>query len=237
MTAPNPRGVQRCIRDALAAAGIAGSEVDLINGHLTATMADPREVKSWQQALGVAAEDLPPINSTKSMIGHALGAAGGIECVASVLQLDRGFVHGSLNCEDLHPELEPYRGSVPHETRPSEARILAKASFGFGDVNGCVIFRKWETSTTVGRGDGMDRGATFQKVVDIIKPFVKNQEALAAADETTQIRDDLGVNSARLVDIVLEFEDQFGIEIDDEAADRVHTLGDAVTVIEEKSQA
>jgi 3-oxoacyl-(acyl-carrier-protein) synthase len=145
MTAPNPHGVQRCIREALAAAGIDGSEVDLINGHLTATMADPREVKSWQQALGVAAEDLPPINSTKSMIGHALGAAGGIECVASVLQLDRGFVHGSLNCEDLHPELEPYRGSVPHETRPSEARILAKASFGFGDVNGCVIFRKWET--------------------------------------------------------------------------------------------
>jgi acyl carrier protein len=83
----------------------------------------------------------------------------------------------------------------------------------------------------------MDRGETFQKVVDIIKPFVKNQEALAAADEKTAIRDDLGVNSARLVDIVLEFEDQFGIEIDDEAADRVQTLGDAVTVIEEKSQA
>lgn len=82
----------------------------------------------------------------------------------------------------------------------------------------------------------MDRGETFQKVVDIIKPFVKNQEALATADETTQIRDDLGVNSARLVDIVLEFEDQFGIEIDDEAADRVNTLGDAVTVIEEKKQ-
>jgi 3-oxoacyl-(acyl-carrier-protein) synthase len=145
MTAPNPRGVQRCIREALAAAGISGAEVDLINGHLTATMADPHEVKSWQQALGVEPEALPPINSTKSMIGHALGAAGGIECVASVLQLQRGFVHGSLNCEDLHPELEPYRGSVPHETRSSEARILAKASFGFGDVNGCVIFRKWET--------------------------------------------------------------------------------------------
>lgn len=82
----------------------------------------------------------------------------------------------------------------------------------------------------------MDRGETFQKVVDIIKPFVKNQEALAEADEKTAIRDDLGVNSARLVDIVLEFEDQFGIEIDDEAADRVQTLGDAVTVIEEKKQ-
>jgi acyl carrier protein len=82
----------------------------------------------------------------------------------------------------------------------------------------------------------MDRNETFQKVVEIIKPFVKNNEALASANDQTRIREDLGVNSARLVDIVLEFEDQFGIEIDDESADRVHTLGDAVVVIQEKLQ-
>ena len=97
MTAPNPSGVQRCIRAALDAAGIRGEDVGAINGHLTATMADPREIASWQAALGVAPERFPPINSTKSMIGHTLGAAGGIECVASVLELDRGFVHASLN--------------------------------------------------------------------------------------------------------------------------------------------
>jgi 3-oxoacyl-(acyl-carrier-protein) synthase len=144
MTAPNPAGVQRCIRDALADAGLRGPEVDVINGHLTATKADPQEVRSWQAALDVDVADLPWITSTKSLIGHALGAAGGIECVASVLQLHHGFVHGSLNCEDLHPELAPFEGSIPGKTVIEDVRILAKASFGFGDVNGCVIFRKWD---------------------------------------------------------------------------------------------
>jgi 3-oxoacyl-(acyl-carrier-protein) synthase len=145
MTAPNPIGVQRCIRDALKASALRGSDVDAINGHLTATRADPHELRGWQAALGVDAEDLPWINSTKALVGHALGAAGGIECVASVLELYRGFVHGSPNCEDLHPELAPYRESIPLETVEVDVEVLAKASFGFGDVNGCVIFKKWET--------------------------------------------------------------------------------------------
>jgi acyl carrier protein len=80
----------------------------------------------------------------------------------------------------------------------------------------------------------MDREETFDKVLQIIKPFVKNAPALEAANAETRILDDLGVNSARLVDIVLEFEDEFGIEIDDDSADRVQTLGDAVVVIQEK---
>lgn len=147
MTAPNARGVRRCITDALRVAGISGADVDAINGHLTATMADPKELASWRDALGVEAEKLPWINSTKSLIGHTLGAAGGIECVASVLELHRGFLHGSANCEDLHPELWAYRDSVVGSTIELDARelsVLAKASFGFGDVNGCVIFRRWE---------------------------------------------------------------------------------------------
>jgi 3-oxoacyl-(acyl-carrier-protein) synthase len=118
--------------------------VDVINGHLTATMADPMEVKNWARALGRRGPDMPWISSTKSMIGHALGAAGGIECVACVLQLRGGFVHASLNCEDLHPELAEFATRIPHATVATDARVLAKASFGFGDVNGCVIFRKWD---------------------------------------------------------------------------------------------
>jgi 3-oxoacyl-(acyl-carrier-protein) synthase len=144
ITAPNPAGVTRCIRAALAAAGVHPDEVDVINGHLTATMADPIEVANWRKALERPPERFPLIHSTKSLIGHALGAAGGIECVASVLELSRGFVHGSINCEDLHPELEAYEASIPRQTRNVTARVLAKASFGFGDVNGCLIFRKWE---------------------------------------------------------------------------------------------
>lgn len=142
-TFPNPTGVQRCIQTALKHAGIKGTEVDLINGHLTATMADPYEVANWQQALACDPADFPKINSTKSLIGHALGAAGGLECIASVLQLSHGFVHGSLNCEDLHPDLQPYADSVVHKTQVSDAQILAKASFGFGDVNACAIFKKF----------------------------------------------------------------------------------------------
>lgn len=143
MTAPNPEGVIRCIRAALADAGIAADAVDAINGHLTATFADPYELENWRAALAVDAARLPPINATKSLIGHALGAAGGLECVAAVLQLHHGFLHGSRNCEDLHPRVEPFRASVVQHTRPFEGSVLAKSSFGFGDVNGCVIFRKW----------------------------------------------------------------------------------------------
>lgn len=82
----------------------------------------------------------------------------------------------------------------------------------------------------------MEDQATFDKVIGIIKPFVKNTDGLAAANADTRLLEDLGVNSARLVDIVLAFEDEFDIAIDDEAADRVRTLGDAVTVIQEKLQ-
>ncbi|MBK7580036.1 MAG: beta-ketoacyl-[acyl-carrier-protein] synthase family protein [Myxococcales bacterium] len=144
MTAPNPESVQRCIRGAVAMAGVQARDIELINGHLTATFADPHEVENWRAALGVKAGELPLIQSTKSLIGHALGAAGGIECVASVLQVARGFAHGSINCEDLHPGLEPFASRVVHQTREMpELSVVAKASFGFGDVNGCVIFKKY----------------------------------------------------------------------------------------------
>jgi 3-oxoacyl-(acyl-carrier-protein) synthase len=145
MTAPNPAGVQRCIRAALADAGVAPSEVDAINGHLTATGADPKEVRAWAQALERKPDTLPPIASTKSMIGHALGAAGAIESVAAVLMVHGGFVHPSLNCEDVHPEIAPYAASIPHRLRELPAlRVIAKAGFGFGDVNACLVFRHWD---------------------------------------------------------------------------------------------
>ncbi len=144
MTAPNPESVRRCISEALADAGLDPRAVDAINGHLTATGADPNEVAAWAAALERAPGDLPPITSTKSMIGHALGAAGAIESVACILMLQGGYVHPSLNCEDVHPRIEPHEGSIPHELRPMpQLRTIIKASFGFGDVNACVLFRKW----------------------------------------------------------------------------------------------
>lgn len=144
MTAPNPVSVQKCIRQAVDCAGIDPDEIDAINGHLTATGADPREVSSWAAALDRTPETFPLINSTKSMIGHGLGAAGALESVACILMLRGGFVHASINCEDVHPEIEPFAGSIPHETRETpDLRTIIKAGFGFGDVNVCVIYRKW----------------------------------------------------------------------------------------------
>jgi 3-oxoacyl-(acyl-carrier-protein) synthase len=144
MTAPNPEGVRRCVRAALADAGVATREIDAINGHLTATTADPSEVAAWADALDRTPDNLPPITSTKSMIGHALGAAGAIESVACVQMLLGGYVHPSINCEDVHPRIEAYSRSIPREIRLLPGlRTIVKASFGFGDVNACVVFRKW----------------------------------------------------------------------------------------------
>ena len=73
------------------------------------------------------------------------------------------------------------------------------------------------------------------RVIKIIKPFAKNQEALAQANDQTRLLEDLKVNSARLVDIILELENEFGIELGDDDADRVRTVGDAVEVIAAKT--
>lgn len=145
MTAPNPESVQRCIRMALESGDTPAEEVQAISGHLTATGADPREVASWAAALSRTPQQLPYITSTKSMIGHTLGAAGAIETVAAVCMLRDGFLHPSLNCEDVHPELEAYADSIVHELLElPELRVLMKAGFGFGDVNSALVLRKWE---------------------------------------------------------------------------------------------
>ena len=145
MTAPNPEGVKRCIRAAVADAGIDPGRVDAINGHLTATYADPMEVKNWAEALERTPDNFPYINATKSLIGHCLGAAGAIESVASVLQVYRGFIHPSINSEDVHPDIAPYAAKIPQTcVEFPELKYLAKAGFGFGDVNSCIIFKKWE---------------------------------------------------------------------------------------------
>jgi 3-oxoacyl-[acyl-carrier-protein] synthase I len=145
MTAPNSLAVQRCIRNAIQNAGIEPSEIDAINGHLTATSKDSTEIRNWSEALGRKGTDFPLINSLKSMVGHCLSAAGSIESVASVLQIKSGFVFPNLNCEDLHSEITELISPdcIPQKYISREVKIVAKASFGFGDVNGCVIFKKY----------------------------------------------------------------------------------------------
>ena len=145
MTAPNPAAVQNCIRSAISDANITAKEIDAISGHLTATFADPVEIINWSRALGRGHEDFPYVNSTKSMLGHCLGATGAIESVAVILQLNKGFLHPSINCEDVHQEILPFAEKIPHSLMEyPELKTIIKASFGFGDVNSCLIFKKWE---------------------------------------------------------------------------------------------
>ena len=142
MTAPNSSAVQRCIRNALSNTGIKATEVDTINGHLTATAKDVLEITNWSVALGLHGLDFPYINSFKSTIGHCLAAAGSIECVGAVLQFAEGVIFGNVNCEDVHSGILDIisETKIPRQTIPLNPKIIAKASFGFGDVNACVIF-------------------------------------------------------------------------------------------------
>lgn len=146
MTAPNSIAVQKCIENAIINAGITANDIDAINGHLTATTKDSLEIENWTKALDRYGFDFPYINSLKSLTGHCLSASGSIESVAAVLQLHEGFLFGNNNCSDLHPEIaaliEPSK--VLLKTMNSNPKIIAKASFGFGDVNACVLFKKFE---------------------------------------------------------------------------------------------
>jgi 3-oxoacyl-(acyl-carrier-protein) synthase len=146
MTAPNPIAVKKCIQNALKNAKINSNDIDAINGHLTATSKDSLEIQNWSVALGRGGVDFPYINSLKSMVGHCLSGAGSIESVASVLQLHHGFIFPNINCEDLHPEITSIIdiSRIPQQFIKKEINIIAKASFGFGDVNGCVIFKKYK---------------------------------------------------------------------------------------------
>lgn len=145
MTAPNPVAVRKCIKDAIANAGITANDIDAINGHLTATSKDSLEIMNWSQALDRKGAHFPYINSLKSMVGHCLSAAGSVESVAAVLQIKQGFIFPNINCEDLHPEISAIIDAdrIPTQLITKEINIIAKASFGFGDVNGCVVFKKF----------------------------------------------------------------------------------------------
>lgn len=146
MTAPNSIAVQRCITDALKNSGIESSAVDAINGHLTATSKDSLEIENWTKALNRRNDAFPYINSLKSMTGHCLSAAGSIESVATVLQIHQGFLFGNTNCTDLNPEIAAliHPSRIPLHTTKIHLNTVIKASFGFGDVNACVIFKKYD---------------------------------------------------------------------------------------------
>ena len=146
MTAPNNEAVQRCIKNAVNNAGIHADEIDLINGHLTATIKDAAEINNWATALNRKGKDFPYIHSLKALTGHCLGAAGAIESVAAILCLQNDFIFPSVNCQDLHPDIAAIISpeKIPQTLlENNKLQVIAKASFGFGDINACIIFKKY----------------------------------------------------------------------------------------------
>lgn len=147
ITAPAPEGegaaraVSLCLKDA----GLSPGEVDYINAHGTSTLLNDKfETQAIKQVFGDYAYRIP-ISSTKSMIGHLLGAAGAVEFVATVLSLLHSTMHPTINYE--HPDPECDLDYVPNAHREKHIQVAITNSFGFGGHNVVLAVRKWEKQT------------------------------------------------------------------------------------------
>lgn len=141
ITAPpeEGEGAVRCMHLALNDAGIKPEHINYINAHGTSTMADAIETSAIKQVFGEQAYRIP-VSSTKSMTGHLLGAAGGIEAVFSVLALYHGLLPPTINLDNPDPACD--LDYVPNTARPAPIKIALSNSFGFGGVNACLIFKR-----------------------------------------------------------------------------------------------
>lgn len=138
--APGGEGAARCMKMAMKNAGLNPEDVDYINAHGTSThFNDLYETMAIKAVLGDAAKRVM-VSSTKSMTGHGLGAAGGMEAVFAVLTLDRGVVPPTINY--LEPDVECDLDYVPNEARQAECKVVLSNSFGFGGTNATLAFRK-----------------------------------------------------------------------------------------------
>ncbi len=140
MTAPDVDGPRRCMAAALRSAGIDGSAVQYLNAHGTSTpLGDINETNAIKLAFGDAARNLV-VNSTKSMTGHLLGGAGGIEAVFTALAVHHQVSPPTINLQ--HPDPECDLDYCANVARPMKIEYAMKNSFGFGGTNGTLIFRR-----------------------------------------------------------------------------------------------
>jgi 3-oxoacyl-[acyl-carrier-protein] synthase II len=140
--APMGKGLQKAMRRALEKGGIRPEEVDYINAHGTSTLFNDRtETVAIKEFFGDHAYKLA-ISSTKSMIGHTLGAAGALEGAVTALSLREGILTPTINLENPDPDCD--LDYVPNQSRKSNARIAISNSMGFGGHNAVLAFRKWE---------------------------------------------------------------------------------------------
>jgi 3-oxoacyl-[acyl-carrier-protein] synthase II len=139
-TAPNGEGAARCINLALKDAGINKEDVDYINAHGTSTGADATETQAIKTTFGDHAYKLA-VSSTKSMTGHLLGAAGGVEAIFTLLAMQRGVIPPTINYTTPDPECD--LDYVPNFARERNLNVCVSNSFGFGGTNGVLIFKKF----------------------------------------------------------------------------------------------
>lgn len=142
MTDPDPDGAARCMIKAMKDAGISPAEVDYINAHGTSTpVGDRSETVAIKKALGEDAYKTP-VSSTKSMTGHLLGAAGGVEAVICGLALKHGRIPPTINLDNQDPECD--LDYVPNVPREADLRVVMSNSFGFGGHNATIVLKKFE---------------------------------------------------------------------------------------------
>jgi 3-oxoacyl-[acyl-carrier-protein] synthase II len=138
---PSARGVRLAMQRALADAGASPDDVDYINAHATSTgLGDLAEVQACAAVFGARASTLP-MSSNKSMFGHALGAAGALEGICTVLTLREGVLPPTINYTDPDPECVV--DCVPNVARKASPEVALSSSFGFGGHNAVLVFRKY----------------------------------------------------------------------------------------------
>ena len=143
ITLPALDGAVRSMRLCLKDGGVSPHEVDYVNAHGTSTPAgDINETQALKEVFGEHAPKLA-VSSTKSMTGHLLGAAGGIESVVTILTLTRGVIHPTINYEVPDPECD--LDYVPNTARAAAVRVAMTNSFGFGGTNATLVFRRYES--------------------------------------------------------------------------------------------
>ena len=144
LTAPHPEGigVTRVIQNCLNDAGITPEDVDAINTHGTSTpLGDVAELKAITTVFGDHAKNMN-INSTKSMTGHLLGAAGAIEAIASVLSIEHGIVPPTINHSTVDDQIDPSLNLTLNKAQKRDVEVVMSNTFGFGGHNACVVLRK-----------------------------------------------------------------------------------------------
>jgi 3-oxoacyl-[acyl-carrier-protein] synthase II len=144
MTAPHPEGIGviAVMKNCLENAGVAPEEVDHINTHGTSTpLGDVAELKAISEVFGAHAKNIN-INSTKSMTGHLLGAAGAIESIASILAMEHGIVPPTINHTTVDENIDGQLNLTLNKAQKRDVRVAMSNTFGFGGHNACVLFKK-----------------------------------------------------------------------------------------------